>query len=98
ENSTRRINEMTESISIECQVVQNPQNIASDMDGEKVMLNIANGKYYNLGSVGGRIWDMVATPLTINQLVTQLLNEYDVDKKECKIQVISFLKLLSAEG
>jgi len=30
-------------------------NIVSNMDGEKVMLSIKNGKYYNLGEIGGFI-------------------------------------------
>lgn len=30
-------------------IVQVEGNIVSDMDGEKVMLSIKNGKYYNLG-------------------------------------------------
>ena len=28
------------------------------MDGEKVMLSINNGKYYNLGEIGGDIWEL----------------------------------------
>ena len=32
-------------------------NIVSDMGGEKVMLSIENGKYYNLGEMGGEIWE-----------------------------------------
>ena len=31
--------------------VQKEGNVVSDMDGEKVMLSIHNGKYYNLGEV-----------------------------------------------
>ena len=44
----------TKKISCNHLVVQSPGNIVSDMDGEKVMLSVHNGKYYNLGEIGGR--------------------------------------------
>lgn len=45
----------TERISLKCQIVQSEENIVSDMDGEKVMLNVRKGKYYNLGETGGNL-------------------------------------------
>ena len=36
-----------QNISLENMIVQSKGNIVSDMDGEKVMLSINNGKYYN---------------------------------------------------
>lgn len=46
-------------------------NIVSDMDGEKVILCIQNGKYYNLGQVGGDIWSLIQEqPVSIQQIVT----------------------------
>ena len=29
------------------------------MGGEKVMLSVKNGKYYNLGEIGGEIWELI---------------------------------------
>lgn len=78
-------------------VAQTPGNIVSDMDGEKVMLSIHNGKYYNLGEVGGRIWELIEEAASIDSLVNSLLNEYTVDKSECEEQVISFLEMLHKE-
>lgn len=51
----------TNILSLETVLVQREGNIASDMDGEKVMLNVKNGKYYNLGEVGGEIWSALAS-------------------------------------
>ena len=45
-------------ISLQDLVVQIPGNIVSDMGGEKVMMSINNGKYYNLGEIGGRYLDI----------------------------------------
>jgi len=51
-----------ESIAADCTVVQKPGAIVSEMNGEKVMLSVENGKYYNLGRQGGRIWELIASP------------------------------------
>ncbi|WP_191565592.1 lasso peptide biosynthesis PqqD family chaperone [Metabacillus idriensis] len=78
-------------------VCQGEGNIVSDMDGEKVMLSISNGKYYNLGEMGGVIWELIKTPTSINQLINTLLHQYEVEQNECQEQVISFLDRLYDE-
>lgn len=74
------------------------QNIVSDMGGEKVMLSVRNGNYYNLGSIGGRIWELIEEETPIGQIVERLLQEYEVDADECASQVLSFLEHLRKEG
>lgn len=86
-----------QAISLSQVFVQNPGHIVSDMDGEKVMLNVQKGKYYNLGEVGGKIWDLVATPISVEQVVTALMSSYDVEQEKCEEQVLSFLELLIKE-
>lgn len=89
---------MIKSISISQFVSQGEGNIVSDMDGEKVMLSIHNGKYYNLGELGGEIWEKIKEPVSIQNLVDELVAEYDVELATCREQVISFLTLLIDEG
>jgi hypothetical protein len=79
-------------------IVQGQGNIVSDMGGEKVMLSVHNGKYYNLGELGGRIWDLINEPIKVSQLVNALMVEYDVDQSECEQAVVSFLTHLTEEG
>ena len=77
--------------------VQKEGNVVSDMDGEKVMLSIHNGKYYNLGEVGGVIWDLVEVPQSVKELVSKLTAEYEISHEECEQQVLSFLDMLKKE-
>jgi hypothetical protein len=78
-------------------VLQGEDNVVSDMDGEKVMLSVHNGKYYNLGEIGGRIWDLMGAPAAVHQIVSVLLTEYTVDRSECEQHVLSFLGQLAEE-
>lgn len=68
------------------------------MGGEKVMLSVKNGNYYNLGHVGGCIWDGIAEPITVAKLVETITREYEVEADQCVLQVISFLEQLRKEG
>ncbi|PER28653.1 PqqD family protein [Bacillus cereus] len=85
------------NISLEHNVVQSEGNIVSDMDGEKVMFNVQKGNYYNLGEIGGEIWELIEKPIKINQLVTMLVSNYEIERKDCEEQVLSFLECLFQE-
>ena len=86
------------NISLITSVAQAEGNIVSDMDGEKVMLSVQNGKYYNLGEIGGEIWDLIEIPVVVNELVDKLLATYEVEQKDCEIQVMSLLEQLFDEN
>lgn len=87
-----------QNFSLNEKVVQGKGNIVSEMGGEKVMLSIENGKYYNLGEIGGGIWDLMQEPIKVDQVVSILISKYDVEQTECEEQVISFLNQLNEEG
>jgi hypothetical protein len=71
--------------------------IVSNMGQDKVMLSISNGKYYNLGELGGDIWDRISEPKPIHQLISELIKDYDVDKLICEQHVLTFLQQLLEE-
>lgn len=85
-------------ISLNQYVAQVKGNVVSDMDGEKVMLSIKNGKYYNLGRMGGVIWEHIEKSISVTELVTTLISEYEVEQSQCEGQVLSFLEMLLEEG
>ncbi len=87
----------TNKISTESIIVQSPGNIISDMDGETVMMSIDNGKYYNLGVIGGYIWENIKTPISIKSLISKLTAEFNVEASECQKDVFAFLEQLLEE-
>ena len=89
---------MTQTISTNHLISQAEGYIVSDMDGEKVMLSIQSGKYYNLGQVGGDIWDLIKEPVSIEHIVQSLQSIYEVSQTECEEEVLSFLEKLKEEG
>lgn len=88
----------TDTLSFESVLVQQEGHIVSDMDGEKVMLNIQNGKYYNLGEVGGEIWAALATPSPVSHVVDTIMENFEVSAELAKKDVLSFLQHLLNEN
>lgn len=72
-------------------------NVA-DLSGEKVMVDFEQGKYFLLKGVGGEIWELLKDGITVGEVVSELLKEYEVDEKTCLEETIAFLeKLVSIE-
>ncbi|ALP35728.1 metallophosphoesterase [Paenibacillus sp. IHB B 3084] len=79
-------------------VIHGEEVYVSDMDGEKVMMSINTGKYYNLGFTGGRIWELAESCPSLGEIVAALTDEYEVDEERCRQQVHSFVAELEREG
>jgi hypothetical protein len=84
-------------LSLESVLVQREGNIASDMDGEKVMLNVKNGKYYNLGEVGGEIWEALSSPVSIARIAGIIQENFDVPEELARQDVFEFVQSLLNE-
>lgn len=84
-------------IALKQYYTQSPGNVVSDMNGDTVMFHIEKGKYYNLGEIGGAIWNALEKEVTAEEIVSQLQLSYEVDQETCRREVESFLKTLEAE-
>ena len=72
--------------------------MTADMNGSAVMMDIMSGKYYNLGEVGGRIWELLEEPTTVAALVQKLTAEYNVSAERCRADIQPFLSKLLERG
>lgn len=89
---------MTTTDWIQRTFVQSENGIVGDMNGEKVMLGLHTGKYYNLGTIGGRIWELLSEPISVNRLIDELVREYEVERSVCEREVADFLQRLHQEA
>lgn len=85
------------TIPINKRIVQKAGLEAADIGGEVVLIYIAKGKYYCFNSVGSRIWELIQRPITIDQLKTVLMMEFEVDEKTCEENVLGFINGLYDE-
>lgn len=69
-----------------------PDQVFSKLGDESVILNVKTGKYFGLNDVGSRIWSLIQQSTTLSTVVQTLLDEYDVDPKQCEEEVLNLLK------
>ena len=67
----------------------------TDLDGEKVMMNLDKGEYFMMNEVGSRIWEIISEPINVRIIIDTLRSEYEVDEETCKDTVVEFLGRLN---
>lgn len=70
----------------------------SEIDNEKVMIDFETGKYFMIKGVGNDIWEKVQSEISVDDLISSLLSEYEIDEPTCETQVIAFLDKLNEYG
>jgi hypothetical protein len=68
------------------------------MAGQTVMMSIPRGKYFAIDGTGQRIWECLAEPASIGEIVDRLVQEYDVERDQCETEVIAFVGDLIESG
>lgn len=71
--------------------------VETQLDDTRVLLN-ADLEYLGLDAVAQQIWDLLATPASLDQLVDQLTTTYDISPEECRRDVLRFLEDMQAHG
>lgn len=83
-----------EKLDLSSIIKRKKEIVAADMDGETVMLSIETGKYYNLGVIGGEMWELLENSMKIEDIVNKLIQVYNVSKIKCEEEVLSFMNEL----
>ena len=78
-------------INLETVINKNLEIDDTDLDGEKVMMNLDKGEYFMINEVGSIIWEIISEPINVKEIISTLRNEYEVDEETCKDTVIEFL-------
>ena len=77
---------------------RNNRAISGRLDDELVMMDIERGKYFSLNPVATRIWEMLESPMDIDELCLLLRKEYDVTEARCRKEVQACISDLSGFG
>ncbi len=75
-----------------------PDVLHQELGGETVLLNLANESYFGLDEVGTRIWQVLAETSSLPDVVTRLLEEYDVAPEQLRADVERLVTQLAEAG
>lgn len=78
-------------------LVRSPDIIASEVDGELVLISIQDGKYYGLDAVGSEIWRLLEEPKSVAALVAALQAHFEGDAGAIEQDTIAFIDQLAAQ-
>ena len=74
------------------------ENVIAKMVGtEMVLLDYDRGIYYGLNPVGARVWQLLRDGSTLEEIIAQLTDEYDVAPATLEADVAALLRDLEAK-
>jgi phosphatidylserine decarboxylase len=72
--------------------------VASEVDGEVVILDVESGHFFQLNGVGSSVWQRLESPMTLGALCTAMLDEFEVDAAQCRSDVRAFAAKMLDRG
>ena len=76
-------------------VVASDEQVSTSLGAETVILGMEDGVYYGLDAVGARVWELLASPRLVAELVRVIVGEFDVTPEQCERDVLALLDDLS---
>lgn len=86
------------AITLSTRLSRIPELIATEMDGDLVMMSIEKGQYYGIGGIGSRVWTLLETPMSIAELARVIQQEYEIDAATCQADLLTFAQKLLEHG
>jgi hypothetical protein len=71
---------------------------AKVMDGEAIIINLANGVYYSMDKVGGLIWELVERKYSLEEMITATVAQYDVTRGQAQADIEELIDELLRES
>jgi hypothetical protein len=85
-------------VELNTKLSRNTDILHAPVGTEAVMMSIEAGRYYGVNAVGARIWELLETPHTVEQLCALICDEFDVDAHTCEAAVLEFTRDLIDNG
>ena len=86
------------SVSMDSVISPGKDVIHSNLADEVVLLDLKSGVYHGLEAVGARIWELLASPVSVRQVRDALIEEYDVDPRQCEQDLLQLIEELRNHG
>jgi hypothetical protein len=75
------------------------EEVASKViDGEAIIINLANGVYYSMDKVGALVWDRLQAGHTLDDVITAVTGSYDVPREQAESNVRDLVQELVQEN
>jgi Coenzyme PQQ synthesis protein D (PqqD) len=73
-------------------------SVHCDVEDEVVILGMNDGVYYGLNPLAAFIWNLIQVPISINEIHSAILEEYEVTKEKSESDLMELLNELLDKG
>jgi len=75
------------------------EEVASKViDGEAIIINLANGVYYSMDKVGALVWERLQAGYTLDDVIRSVTAAYDVSPEHAESNVVELVEVLLQEN
>ena len=75
------------------------EEVASKViDGEAIIINLANGVYYSMDKVGALVWERLQAGYTLDDVIRSVTAAYDVSPEHAESNVVELVEELLQEN
>ena len=74
-----------------------PDVIHEVIDGEAVLVNLKNGKYYSTDKVGASVWTLIEQGLSVGQIIDDIQMRYNGNKDTITQSILQLITQLQTE-
>jgi hypothetical protein len=85
-------------VPLDASVVATERQLSTTLGDEAIILGLDDSMYYGLTGAGARIWELLQTPRTIDDILTTITAEFDVDRQRANADLDALLADLQARG
>lgn len=79
------------------QYKRNEEIVSTEMDDSLMMMSVEEGKYFELNIISKRIWEILEFEKSIEEVINQLLLEFDISREVCTKDVVNHFEELETK-
>ena len=80
------------SISPSAVVTRSPDVFCAAVGDELVMMDVDSGTFYVLDEISTLIWERLAAPTLVSDLLVDIRERYEVGSEQCQVEVLTLLE------
>jgi Coenzyme PQQ synthesis protein D (PqqD) len=86
------------ALAVDAPIARAEGLVASETNGEVVILSIELGHFFHLNATGSRVWNLLDAPMTVAALSAALSERFAVGADECHRDVTEFVTAMLDKG
>ncbi len=76
----------------------NEDVLFQELEQEGVLLDLKSGTYFGLDRVGTRVWRLLVTRTPLPEVVTAIVDDFDVTEDQCASDILALVHSMEQQG